>query len=324
MGILIGMESVSHEWPGKRVLVDQTIAVNEGDRIGIVGRNGDGKTTVLDVIAGRVVPDAGRVIMRGGTSLGILAQGDDLSDDADVIHAIVGDLPEYEWAASPRIRSILDALLEGIDRSSLVGALSGGQRRRVDLARVLVGTWDVLLLDEPTNHLDLRAITWLAEHLKARWADGSGALLVVTHDRWFLDEVCLGMWEVHDGRIEPFEGGYSAYIQQRVERERQAAVAETRRRNVLRKELAWLARGAQARSTKPKFRVEEARALVADVPPMRNPLELKRLAMARLGRQVIEMEGVRASYVDDEGANEVITGIDWLIGPGERIGILGI
>ncbi|MBQ3282413.1 MAG: ABC-F family ATP-binding cassette domain-containing protein, partial [Atopobiaceae bacterium] len=323
MGILIGMESVSHEWPGKRVLVDQTIAVNEGDRIGIVGRNGDGKTTVLDVIAGRVVPDAGRVIMRGGTSLGILAQGDDLSDDADVIHAIVGDLPEYEWAASPRIRSILDALLEGIDRSSLVGTLSGGQRRRVDLAHVLVGTWDVLLLDEPTNHLDLRAITWLAEHLKARWADGSGALLVVTHDRWFLDEVCLGMWEVHDGRIEPFEGGYSAYIQQRVERERQAAVAETRRRNVLRKELAWLARGAQARSTKPKFRVEEARALVADVPPMRNPLELKRLAMSRLGRQVIEMEGVRASYVDDEGANEVITGIDWLIGPGERIGILG-
>ncbi|MBR3385371.1 MAG: ABC-F family ATP-binding cassette domain-containing protein [Atopobiaceae bacterium] len=323
MGILIGMESVSHEWPGKRVLVDQTIAVNEGDRIGIVGRNGDGKTTVLDVIAGRVVPDAGRVIMRGGTSLGILAQGDDLSDDADVIHAIVGDLPEYEWAASPRIRSILDALLEGIDRSSLVGTLSGGQRRRVDLARVLVGTWDVLLLDEPTNHLDLRAITWLAEHLKARWADGSGALLVVTHDRWFLDEVCLGMWEVHDGRIEPFEGGYSAYIQQRVERERQAAVAETRRRNVLRKELAWLARGAQARSTKPKFRVEEARALVADVPPMRNPLELKRLAMSRLGRQVIEMEGVRASYVDDEGTNEVITGIDWLVGPGERIGILG-
>ena len=323
MGILIGMEGVSHEWPGKRVLVDQTIAVNEGDRIGIVGRNGDGKTTVLDVIAGRVEPDAGRVIMRGGTSLGLLAQDDDLDDESDVIRAVVGDVPEYEWASSARIRAIMDALLEGIDRSSRVGELSGGQRRRVDLARVLVGTWDVVLLDEPTNHLDLRTITWLADHLRHRWQAGSGALLVVTHDRWFLDEVCLDMWEVHDGRIEPFEGGYSAYIQQRVERSRQAAVAETKRRNVLRKELAWLSRGAQARTSKPKFRIEEARAMIADVPPMRNPLELKRLAMARLGKQVIEMHGAGAAYEDEEGPNVVLHDIDWLIGPGERLGILG-
>ena len=200
-----------------------------------------------------------------------------------------------------------------------MSTLSGGQRRRVDLARLLIGTYDVLLLDEPTNHLDMGAITWLAAHLRHRWAAGTSAMLVITHDRWFLDETCESMWEVHDRVVEPFEGGYSAYIQQRAERERMAQASEERRQNILRKELAWLSRGAQARSSKPKFRIEAARALVADVPPMRNPLELKRLAMSRLGKQVFELKQATVAY----DGRVVLDHLDWLIGPGDRYGILG-
>lgn len=319
MGILIGLEKVSHEWPGKQVLEGQTIGVNEGDRIGIVGRNGDGKSTLLDLIARTIRPDAGSITYRNGISVGFLGQTDRLDDADTVIHAVVGDLPEYEWASDPKVRRILDELLADVDRDALVGSLSGGQRRRCDLARVLMGTWDVLIMDEPTNHLDVQAITWLAGHLRTRWQPGTGALLVVTHDRWFLDEVCLGMWEVHDGLIDPFEGGYSAYVQQRVERQRQAAVMEERRQNVLRKELNWLAHGAKARSSKPKFRVEAARALIADDPPLRNEIELKRLAVGRLGKRVIEMRNVSATY----GDRAILSDVNWLIGPGERIGILG-
>ena len=319
MGILIGCERVSQEWPGKQVLVSQTIGINEGDRIGVVGRNGEGKSTLLDLIAHLMEPDEGTITYRSGIRVGLLAQSDSLDDTDAALHAVVGDRPEYEWAADPRLRLIMDELLSDIDRDARVGELSGGQRRRCDLARVLMGSWDVLLMDEPTNHLDVRAITWLAHYLKGRWQPGQGALLVVTHDRWFLDEVCERMWEVHDGRIDPFEGGYSAYIQQRVERERQAAVMEERRQSVLRKELNWLSHGAKARSSKPKFRLEAARALVADDPPLRNDIELKRLAVSRLGKQVIEMRGACASY----GKKVVLDGIDWLIGPGERIGILG-
>ncbi len=319
MGILIGCERVSQEWPGKQVLVDQTIGVNEGERIGVVGRNGDGKSTLLDLIARRMEPDAGTIIYRNDITVGMLAQTDSMRDDDSVEHAVVGDVPEYVWAADPKVRSIIDELIGDVDWHARVGELSGGQRRRCDLARVLMGSWDVLLMDEPTNHLDVGAITWLAEHLKRRWQPGQGALLVVTHDRWFLDEVCEHMWEVHDGVIDPFEGGYSAYIQQRVERQRQAAVMEERRQNTLRKELNWLAHGAKARTSKPKFRIDAALELLAGDPPLRNDIELKRLAVGRLGKQVIEMKGVRASY----GGSEVISGIDWLIGPGERIGILG-
>ncbi|MBS6416958.1 MAG: ABC-F family ATP-binding cassette domain-containing protein, partial [Collinsella intestinalis] len=244
----------------------------------------------------------------------------------------VGDLPEYEWAASPRVRQILDGLIADVPWEGLVGELSGGQRRRVDLARLLIGDYDVLMLDEPTNHLDMRTINWLAEHLKSRWQRGSGAMLVVTHDRWFLDEVCTSMWEVHDGCVDPFEGGYSAYILQRVERDRMAAVTEERRRNMARKELAWLSRGAQARSTKPKFRVEAARELIADVPPVRNELELKRLAVSRLGKQVIDVIDVDAGYEngaaeDGSGApassRPVLSDVTWLIGAGDRYGLLG-
>ena len=325
MAILLGCDSVHLEYPTKLVLGDVTLGVFEGDRVGIVGRNGDGKSSLLRVLAGVQEPDAGRVTRTRGVEVGLLGQRDQLSDDETVHHAVVGDAPEYEWAASPRIREVLDGLIADVPGEGLVGELSGGQRRRVDLARLLVGTWDVLALDEPTNHLDMRTINWLANHLKTRWQRGQGALLVVTHDRWFLDEVCERMWEVHDGEVDPFEGGYSAYILQRVERDRQAAVIEDRRRNMARKELAWLSRGAQARSSKPRFRVEAARDLIADVPPVRNELELKRLAVARLGKQVVDVLDVTAGYqnVDGAAARPVLDDVTWLIGAGDRFGLLG-
>ena len=319
MAILIGCEHLSQEWPGKQVLKDVTIGINAGERIGIVGRNGDGKSTLLDLIAGRIEPDDGTIVRRGNITVGYLGQSDELDDEDTVGHSVVGDVPEYEWASDPKIRSIIDELLVGVDWDARIGDLSGGQRRRCDLARLLVGDWDVMLMDEPTNHLDMHAITWLAEHLKRRWPEGTGALLVVTHDRWFLDEVCEHMWEVHDGTIDPFEGGYSAYIQQRVERERMAQASEDRRQNILRKELNWLAHGAKARSSKPKFRIKEAEALIADDPPLRNTVELKRLAVSRLGKLVIEMKNVTAGY----GDTPVIQDLTWLIGPGDRYGILG-
>ena len=319
MGILIGCERLSHEWPGKPVLDDVTIGVNEGDRIGIVGKNGDGKSTLLQLIGHRLEVEQGSVTWRSNISVGMLGQSDDLDDDRPVSYAVVGDTPEYEWASNPETRRIIAELIGDVDWNANVGTLSGGQRRRVDLARLLIGTYDVLLLDEPTNHLDMGAITWLAAHLRHRWAAGTGAMLVITHDRWFLDETCESMWEVHDRVVEPFEGGYSAYIQQRAERERMAQASEERRQNILRKELAWLSRGAQARSSKPKFRIEAARALVADVPPMRNPLELKRLAVSRLGKQVFELKQATVAY---EG-RVVLDHLDWLIGPGDRYGILG-
>lgn len=319
MGILVGLERVSHEWPGKRVLADQTIGINEGERIGIVGRNGDGKSTLLGLIARHLKPDSGTVTYRNDIAVGTIGQEDHLHDDDTVCHAVVGGVPAYAWASDPTVRAIIAELLVGIDWNGRVGELSGGQRRRCDLARVLVGSWDVLLMDEPTNHLDPHAIRWLAEHLRRRWSRGQGVLLVVTHDRWFLDEVCEQMWEVHDGVVEPFEGGYSAYVQQRVERQRQAAVVEERRQNMLRKELNWLAHGAKARTSKPRFRVDAAMELIADDPPLRNPIELRRMAVGRLGKQVIEMRGVSAGY----GGQDVLRDIDWIIGPGDRYGILG-
>ena len=332
MAILLGCDSVHLEFPTKLIAQDVTLGVNEGDRIGIVGKNGDGKSSLLGVLSGAVPPAAGRVTRRRDVTVGVLGQRDALDSASTVHRAVVGDLPEYEWAASPRVRQILDGLIADVPWEGLVGELSGGQRRRVDLARLLIGDYDVLMLDEPTNHLDMRTINWLAEHLKSRWQRGSGAMLVVTHDRWFLDEVCTSMWEVHDGCVDPFEGGYSAYILQRVERDRMAAVTEERRRNMARKELAWLSRGAQARSTKPKFRVEAARELIADVPPVRNELELKRLAVSRLGKQVIDVIDVDAGYEngaaeDGSGApassRPVLSDVTWLIGAGDRYGLLG-
>ena len=319
MAFALGCESVSLEYPTKVVLKDFTIGIDEGERIGIVGRNGDGKSSLIGVLAQRVEPDSGRVFSRKDISIALLSQSDSLDDSLTVAQTIFDDVPEYSWASDPRIREILDNLVSEIPMDSVIGNLSGGERRRVDLARVLVGTDEVLMLDEPTNHLDVHSISWLAAHLKRRWPKGEGVLLVVTHDRWFLDEVCTSMWEVHGGGVEPFEGGYSAYVLQRVEREEAARVAEVKRQNLLRRELAWLSRGARARATKPKFHVEAARALIADVPPLRESIELKRAAVARLGKQAVEFVRVVKSF----GQKRVLDDISWVIAPGDRIGILG-
>ncbi|PXY85850.1 ATP-binding cassette domain-containing protein [Bifidobacterium asteroides] len=370
----LGLEHVALSFATKTIFTDVTQGIFEGDRIGIVGRNGDGKSTLLHLLKGTQEPDQGRVTMRNGLTFGMLDQRDPLHDEDTVRKAALENRQDYEWAADPRSREIVESLLGGMELEAKVGTLSGGQRRRVDLARLLLQDWDILALDEPTNHLDLLTIHWLAEHLKNRWAKNSGALLLVTHDRWFLDEVCTSMWEVHDGTIDPFEGGYSAYMLQRVERERQADLAETKRRNLARKELAWLTRGARARSTKQKFHVKAAQELIADVPPMRNSLELKRMATSRLGKQVVDLVDVTKIYPrsdsdasgskDDRvpsphaerplmgsvtvaadpgredgdsqdrpgtaaadtltiSGHKVLDDVTWLIGPGDRFGIVG-
>ncbi|MBI0072019.1 ATP-binding cassette domain-containing protein [Bifidobacterium sp. W8115] len=364
----LGLEHVALSFATKTIFTDVTQGIFEGDRIGIVGRNGDGKSTLLHLLKGSQEPDQGRVTMRNGLTFGMLDQRDPLKDEDTVRKAALENRQDYEWAADPRSREIVESLLGGMELEAKVGTLSGGQRRRVDLARLLLRDWDILALDEPTNHLDLLTIHWLAEHLKNRWAKNSGALLLVTHDRWFLDEVCSSMWEVHDGTIDPFEGGYSAYMLQRVERERQADLAETKRRNLARKELAWLTRGARARSTKQKFHVKAAQELIADVPPMRNSLELKRMATSRLGKQVVDLVDVTKIYPgadsDADGnqndrvpsphaerplmgsvtvaadpgkdrpgtaaadtltisGHKVLDDVTWLIGPGDRFGIVG-
>lgn len=299
----IGFEQVSLSFATTTIATNITQGVFEGDRIGIVGRNGDGKSTLLRVLKGEIEPDSGRVTKRGDLRFGMLGQSDQLDDQATVREAALEGRRDYEWASDPQSRSIVEALLGGINLEARIGELSGGQRRRADLARLLLKDWDILALDEPTNHLDVITIHWLAKHLEQRWPKGSGALLIVTHDRWFLDEVCTSMWEVHDATIEPFEGGYSAYMLQRVERDRQADVRESRRRNLARKELAWLTRGARARSTKQKFHVKTARALIADVPPVRNSIELKQMATSRLGKQVVDL-------VDVTNIVPVSTGVD--------------
>lgn len=317
---LISADGLHLDYPTTTVFDSVSLGVNEGDRIGIVGRNGDGKSSLLELLTQRREPDAGQVTVRRGTRLGVLDQRDDLHDEDTVIQAVVGDVPDHVWAADAKVRDVVNGLLGDFDRQALVGALSGGQRRRVALAKVLAQQADVIALDEPTNHLDLEAITWLAGHLKQRWTPGSGALLVVTHDRWFLDEVSETTWEVHDQIVEPFDGGYAAYIMQRVERDRQAAAHEERRQNLARKELAWLGRGAPARSSKPKFHVEAAKALIADEPPVRDSVSLQSLAISRLGKQVVDLLGVSVSY----GDHEVLHDVQWLIAPGERTGILGV
>ena len=301
----LGLEHVSLAFATKTIFTDVTQGVFEGDRIGIVGRNGDGKSTLLHLFKGTQEPDSGRVTKRGGLTFGMLDQRDPLDDDATVRAAALEGREDYEWAADNKSREIVEALLGGINLNARVGSLSGGQRRRADLARLLLKDWDILALDEPTNHLDVVTIHWLAEHLKNRWSKGQGALLLVTHDRWFLDEVCESMWEVHDGVIDPFEGGYSAYMLQRVERDRQADVRETKRRNLARKELAWLTRGARARSTKQKFHVKAARELIADVPPVRNTLELKQMATSRLGKQVVDLIDVTQIFEHAQGEADI-------------------
>lgn len=301
----LGLEHVSLAFATKNIFTDVTQGVFEGDRIGIVGKNGDGKSTLLHLFKGTQEPDSGRVTMRNGLTFGMLDQRDPLDDNATVREAALEGREDYEWAAETKSREIVEALLGGISLDAKIVSLSGGQRRRADLARLLLKDWDILALDEPTNHLDVVTIHWLAEHLKNRWPSGQGALLLVTHDRWFLDEVCESMWEVHDGVIDPFEGGYSAYMLQRVERDRQADVRETKRRNLARKELAWLIRGARARSTKQKFHVKAARELIADVPPVRNTLELKQMATSRLGKQVVDLIDVTQIFEHAQGEADI-------------------
>jgi len=319
MSHLLGAEAVHLSYPTHTVLAGITLGVDAGMRIGIVGRNGDGKSSLLGVLTKRIEPTSGRVTHRSGLQVGVLRQRDQLDGRASVAHAVVGDVAEHEWAGDPRVRDVMSGLISDIDWSAPVGTLSGGQRRRVALAALLVGDFDVLALDEPTNHLDLEGITWLAQHLQRRWPAGTGALLLITHDRWFLDQVATTTWEVHDGVVDTYEGGYAAYVLARVERERQAAAAEAKRSNLMRKELAWLRRGAPARTSKPKFRVEAANRLIADEPPPRDSVQLTQLATARLGKDVIDIENATAGYDGDP----VLRDVTWRIGPGERIGLLG-
>ncbi|MCL2666343.1 MAG: ABC-F family ATP-binding cassette domain-containing protein [Micrococcales bacterium] len=319
MAHLLGAEGLHLEYPTCVVFDQVTLGVNEGARVGIVGRNGDGKSSLLGMLAGRLTPSAGRVTRRSGVRVGVLDQGDTLDDEASVGEAVVGDVAEHVWAGDASVRDVIAGLLGDLGFATRVGTLSGGQRRRVALAALLAGQWDVLALDEPTNHLDVEAIAWLAGHLKARWTRNSGALLVVTHDRWFLDEVATTTWEVHDRTVEPFDGGYAAYVLARVERDRQAAASEARRQNLLRKELAWLRRGAPARTSKPKFRIEAANRLIADVPAPRDRVELVRLATARLGKDVVDLEGAGVAY----DGQAVLHDVTWRVAPGERTAVLG-
>lgn len=323
MGNLLGGQNLHVEYPDKLLLDDVTVGVSAGDRIGIVGRNGDGKSTLLRVLFGTQQPHSGLVTRRNGLRVALLGQEDALSGCDTVETVLLAGSKHHEVLSDPRIREVLDGLLPAIAWESPVEALSGGQRRRLALAKLLIGDWDVIGLDEPTNHLDMEGVAWLAQHLNRRWSAREGALLVVTHDRWFLDAVSRDTWEVHDGIVEPFEGGYAAYILARVERDRQAALAAEKRQNLLRKELAWLRRGAPARTSKPKFRIDAANALIEDVPPVRDTVQLVKLATGRLGKIVVDLVDVDFSYGAQGDSPPVLRDVTWRVAPGERAGILG-
>jgi ABC transport system ATP-binding/permease protein len=321
---LVGMERVRLAL-GTRVLLDGvSTGVAAGERVGVVGRNGSGKSTLLRVLAGVQEVDDGRVTHVGGLSVGMLSQDDTLDPDATVRASVVGARAEHVWAGDARVRDVVTGLLGGLDApdvgglDALVGPLSGGERRRVALARLLVDDPDLLLLDEPTNHLDVEGVAWLARHLAARRS--TSGLVAVTHDRWFLDAVGTTTWEVHDGQIDGYEGGYAAYVLARAERGRLAAVTEERRQNLLRKELAWLRRGPPARTSKPRFRIDAANALIEDEPPARDDVALVRFATTRLGKDVIDAVGVTVSL----GGRMLLDDVTWLLGPGDRIGLVGV
>jgi ATP-binding cassette subfamily F protein uup len=317
MANLVNLENVSLAYGTRTVLDSVSLGVADGDRIGVVGANGGGKSTLLRMITGREPPDSGRVTRTGGVHIGFVDQRGELTAGATVRSAVVGDAEVHEWAGDAAVREVLAGLgLPTVGLDADVARLSGGERRRVALASVLVGRTDLLVLDEPTNHLDIEAITWLAGHLAAR----PGALLVVTHDRWLLDAVCTRSWEVGDASVRQFDGGYAAYVLARAERARQAGAAEARRQNLLRKELAWLRRGAPARTAKPKFRIDAAEALIADVPEPRSRVELAALAARRLGRSVYELDAVTVTAGDRVLLNQV----SWHVGPGDRVAIIGV
>ena len=319
MAHLLGAERIRLSFATTEVFKDLTIGVQEGDRIGIVGKNGDGKSTLLRLFAKIQEPDAGQITKRSDVRIGMLDQLDDFAPEQTISQVVIGDLAEHEWAGNSKVRDIFSGLLADFDFDQKVSELSGGQRRRVALAALLADDWDILMLDEPTNHLDIEGVAWLASHLKTRWGKASGGLLIVTHDRWFLDEVCNLTWEVHDGVVDVYDGGYAAYILERNERARSQAASESRRQNLLRKELAWLRRGAPARTTKPKFRIDAANELIANEPPPRDSVSLAKLATTRLGKDVLDIEDLSYSI---ENRN-LLKDVTLRLGPGDRIGLLG-
>ncbi|SED43587.1 ATP-binding cassette, subfamily F, uup [Streptomyces sp. 2131.1] len=320
---LINVEQVSKVYGTRALLDGVSLGVSEGDRIGVVGRNGDGKTTLIRMLARLEEADTGRVTHSGGLRLGVLTQHDSLDPAATIRHEVIGDLADHEWAGSAKIRDVLTGLFGGLDLpgfqnglDTVIAPLSGGERRRIALAKLLIAEQDLIVLDEPTNHLDVEGIAWLAGHLRAR----RSALVCVTHDRWFLDQVCTRMWDVQRGSVHEYEGGYSDYVFARAERERIAATEEAKRQNLMRKELAWLRRGAPARTSKPRYRIEAANELIADVPPPRDTSELMKFANARLGKTVFDLEDVTV----EAGPKTLLTHLTWQLGPGDRIGLVGV
>ena len=346
MAHLIGLESMSIVVGSRRLLDDVTLGIEDGTRVGVLGPNGAGKSTLLAALAGTREVDGGRVTRAGGTRVALLAQADDLTAGTTVAQAVHGDAPEHEWASDPAVRDVHAGLLSDLDLAADVATLSGGQRRRVALAAVLTADAEVVVLDEPTNHLDVEGVDWLARHLNARFSArraAAGALVTVTHDRWFLDAICTHVWEVVPGvdpgggrpqvpgRVETYDGGYAAYVLARAERARQATLAAEKRENLLRKELAWLRRGAPARTSKPRFRIDAAEALIADVPPPRDTVELMTMATARLGKKVLDLEEVTVRYPlpagregGGGGQREVLRKVTWRLTPGERVGVVGV
>ena len=331
MAHLLGADGISLTVGTRTLLDDVSLGLDDGDRVGIVGPNGAGKTTLLRLLAGTQQPDGGRVTRVGGLRVGLLDQRDDVGTGATIRDLVHGDAATHAWASDASIRTVHAGLLGDLDLDAPADTLSGGQRRRVALAALLVADHDVLFLDEPTNHLDVEGVAWLAAHLGDRFArpGAKGALVVVTHDRWFLDAVCSRMWEVRgdgSGQVEGYEGGYAAYVLARAERQRTAAVAAEKRDNLLRKELAWLRRGAPARTSKPKFRLDAAAALIADVPPPRDTLELTRTATKRLGKDVLDLEDVTVAVPRQDGQGErvLLDDVTWRLGPGDRYGVVGV
>lgn len=320
---LVNVEQVSKVYGTRALLDGVSLGVSEGDRIGVVGRNGDGKTTLIRMLARLEDADTGRVTHNGGLRLGVLTQHDSLDPKATIRHEVIGDLADHEWAGSAKIRDVLTGLFGGLGLpgfenglDTVIAPLSGGERRRIALAKLLIAEQDLIVLDEPTNHLDVEGISWLAGHLRAR----RSALVCVTHDRWFLDQVCTRMWDVQRGTVHEYEGGYSDYVFARAERERIAATEESKRQNLMRKELAWLRRGAPARTSKPRYRIEAANELIADVPPPRDTSELMKFANARLGKTVFDLEDVTVQA----GPKTLLTHLTWQLGPGDRVGLVGV
>ncbi|MFA9272607.1 MAG: ABC-F family ATP-binding cassette domain-containing protein, partial [Baekduiaceae bacterium] len=320
---LVNLKSVAKGYGSRSVLRDVTVGISAGDRIGIVGRNGDGKSTLLQLISGAEDADHGQVTRTNGLHLAVIAQADELDSSRTIRQELVGGRADHEWAADSRFRDVLDGLLGGVEvrrfpdgMDTRIGPRSGGERRRIALAQLLLDDPELLLLDEPTNHLDVEGVDWLARHLAGR----KGSLVVVTHDRWFLDAVCTATWEVVDGTVHQYDGGYAAYVLARAERDRQEAAREDRRQQLIRKELAWLRRGPPARTAKPKFRIEAANALIHDEPDPRDTVELLRFATSRLGDKVLDAVEVGVSFSD----RELLRGVTWRLGPGERVGLVGV